>query len=128
MRSKKIKWLIYTVMVGLIPIIARIFSWLITTQNTLEMFVASDFVAFGLVLHISTINEIEHLSVDPEWKTIQNGISVMAITFYGVLLTAALIGGSAINSKILLSVSIIMAFISTGLSYSIYYHLERIGV
>ena len=62
MENKKIKWLIYTVLVGLIPILSRLLIWLVTKEGTVEMLNASDFVAFGLVLHISNINEIEHIS------------------------------------------------------------------
>jgi hypothetical protein len=128
MQSKKIKWLVYTVMVGLIPIITRFFAWAITTPGTADMFVSSDFMAFGLMLHISNINELEHLSVDPKWKTVQNGMSIIFITCYGVLLTSSLIGAKVIDNSILLVISVILSAVSFGLSYSIYYYLERLGV
>ena len=62
MENKKIKWLIYTVLVGLIPIISRFLVWGVTQAGTVSILAASDFIAFGLILHISNINEIEHLS------------------------------------------------------------------
>lgn len=58
MENKKIKWLIYTVLVGLIPIMSRLLVWLVSNKVGIEILNASDFVAFGLVLHISNINEI----------------------------------------------------------------------
>ncbi|AFJ43528.1 hypothetical protein [Francisella orientalis] len=71
MGNKKIKWLIYTVLVGLIPILSRLIVWLVTKKGSVSLFSPSDFVAFGLVLHISNINEIEHFSgIQKEWKTV----------------------------------------------------------
>lgn len=89
MGSKKIKWLIYTVLVGLIPILSRLIVWVVTKEGSVDLLSPSDFVAFGLVLHISNINEIEHFSgVEREWKTSQNGISIAFIAFYSVRATA----------------------------------------
>ena len=70
MENKKTKWLIYTVVFGLIPIISRLLVWGVTQHGTVSAFATSDFIAFGLILHISNINEIEHLSDDNKsWKT-----------------------------------------------------------
>ena len=56
---------------------------------------APDFVAFGLILHISNINEIEHFNdSERSWKTIQNGLSIVFILFYGVLFACSLLGQS----------------------------------
>ncbi len=58
----------------------------------MDIFNASDFVAFGLILHISNINEIEHFNDNEKsWKTIQNGISIGFISLYSVLFTAYLL-------------------------------------
>lgn len=85
MNNKKAKWLAYTVLVGLIPILCRMIAWLVTKSGTVELLASSDFVALGLVLHISIINEMEHISDDErDWKTIQNGVSIAFIAAYGV--------------------------------------------
>ena len=65
MVNVKIKWLIYTVLVGLIPILSRALLWFISQNQTMNFVNAADFVAFGLILHISNINEIEHFN-DPK--------------------------------------------------------------
>jgi Na+/alanine symporter len=94
MGDKKIKWLIYTVIVGMLPVLLRLFVWLVDNTKTVEPFSAADFVMFGLVLHISNINEIEHLPrLDKTWKTIQNGISIVFITIYSVFFTLTLLSG-----------------------------------
>lgn len=128
MQEKKIKWLIYTVLVGLIPVIARMVAWGVTKSGMVDFVTASDFVAFGLVLHISNINEIEHLqSVDESWKTKQNGCSIIFIALYSVMFTFGLIGDKIIDKMPMLICSIILSVISFLLSYSVYHYLVRSG-
>ena len=98
MANKKVKWLIYTVLVGLIPILARMLVWSVSRSPKMELLNTSDLVAFGLVLHISNINEIEHLnSSEHSWKTIHNGTSIVFISFYGILFAVSLISSSNPN-------------------------------
>ena len=86
MRTSRIKWLVYTVMVALLPIIARLSAWLVTRTGAVEPLAAADFITFGLVLHIATINELEHVSrEDTAWKTVQNGMAISGIAVYSVL-------------------------------------------
>ena len=61
MADKKIKWLTYTVFVGLIPVFGRLLVWGISQNREMDLFNAADFVVFGLILHIS--------EVDPEFRT-----------------------------------------------------------
>jgi len=131
MANRKIKWLIYTVLVGLIPIILRILVWLVSQSKEMILFNASDFVAFGLIMHISNINEIEHFnSNNNSWKTIQNGISVLFIAFYSVLLAANLLGQSnpgIINNEVIKYISISLSFVSFMLSFSIYHRVSKLS-
>lgn len=129
MSSRKIKWLVYTVLVGLIPILSRLFAWLITKEGTLDLLAAADFIAFGLVLHISNINEIEHITnADSGWKTAQNGFSITFIACYSLLFSVTLIGDSVVSRPALLNLSIFLSLVSLLISYSIYYYLERVGI
>lgn len=74
MRIASSKWLAYTFLVGLIPVLMRLLAWAVTTPDHVSPFAPQDLVAFGLVLHVSIINELEHNSrEDKDWKTIQNG-------------------------------------------------------
>ncbi|WP_085314964.1 hypothetical protein [Derxia lacustris] len=94
----KTKWFIYTVFIGLLPIATRILVWLITNNGPTTVISPGDVVAFGLILHISVLNEIEHLpSKDKNWKTIQNGVSIFFIVIYSTLYAITLIGESANN-------------------------------
>lgn len=128
MKSKKTKWLIYTVLVGLIPILARLMVWFVTKEGSLDLLSASDFVAFGLVLHISNINEIEHyFEKEERWKTVQNGVSVLFIAFYSILLAVNLIGGDIVDVKSITVCTIALSVISFGISYAVYDRVSKIS-
>jgi membrane-associated PAP2 superfamily phosphatase len=132
MESKKIKWLIYTVLVGLIPIIARILVWGVTQTGTVSLFAASDFIAFGLILHISNINEIEHLSdSDKSWKTIQNGTSILFIALYSILFSLIMLSESIpnfINTQVIKICVIFLSVISFLISFSVFHRISSIHV
>jgi hypothetical protein len=127
MTNKKIIWLIYTVFIGLIPIIARFLVWFGTAKGVVELFSTLDFVAFGLVLHISSINEIEHaVTVDQSWKTIQVGTSVIFISMYCVLFALALLGDhtNLIDRDKISYFVFLFAFVSFLLCYTVFYRLS----
>lgn len=129
MRNIKIKWLIYTVLVGLIPVLSRALIWFISQNRTMDFFNASDFVAFGLILHISNINEIEHFNDrEKSWKTIQNGFSIAFISFYSVLFACALLGQSnpgLINVRSITYFSIGLNFVSFLMSFIVYDRISK---
>lgn len=127
MKNSKSKWLAYTVLVGLIPILARLLVWLIVNSDIVLPFAATDFVAFGLVLHISNINELEHVSAQSKpWKTVQNGISVIFIALYSVLFAVILLAEknpTLINANSLLACVVALAVTSFVLSLSVLHRL-----
>ena len=130
MANVKIKWLIYTVLVGLIPVLSRALIWFISQNRTMDFFNAADFVALGLILHISNINEIEHFN-DPEksWKTMQNGISIVFISFYSVLFACSLLGQSnpgLIDVGAIKYAAIVLSLTSFGISYSVYRRIAKL--
>lgn len=132
MENKKVKWLIYTVLVGLIPILSRFLVWVVTEPGVVNLVTASDFIAFGLILHISNINEIEHLSENEKsWKTIQNGTSIAFIAFYSVLLSLVMISEgipSFVNDDVIKKCTIILALISLIISFSVFYRISKIAI
>jgi hypothetical protein len=129
MENKKIKWLIYTVLVGLIPILSRLLVWTVTQRGTVNLLTASDFIAFGLILHISNINEIEHLGdEDRSWKTIQNGISIMFIALYSVLFTLVMISEripSFVDAQVIIICVIFLAVVSLLISLSVFHRISN---
>ncbi len=129
MIDRTTKWLMYTVLVGLIPIGARLLIWGISENRDKDMINAADFVVFGLILHISNINEIEHFNDDHKsWKTIQNGTSIAFIAWYGILFAAHLLGQAnpgLIDTNVTKYVVMSFSVISFLLSFSIYKRISR---
>lgn len=126
MTDKKTKWLIYTVLIGLIPILSRLLVWIVTNAGTVNIVSPSDFVVLGLVLHISNINEIEHFGdVGKKWKTVQNGVSIVFIAFYSVLYSLTLVGDKVVDLLAIKYCSIILAIVSFLISYSVYDRISR---
>ncbi|WP_313347403.1 hypothetical protein [Stenotrophomonas sp.] len=126
MQTARTKWLAYTVLVGLLPIFSRFLVWLVTKEGSIEPFSPQDFIAFGLVLHISNINEIEHLvGADRSWKTTQNGISAFFIAVHGVLFCLTLIGGDAIDQRAIMYCVGSIALTSLAISYSLFNRIAR---
>jgi hypothetical protein len=129
MQTARTKWLAYTVLVGLLPIFSRFLVWLVTKQGSIEPFAPQDFIAFGLVLHISNINEIEHLvGADRSWKTTQNGMSAFFIAIHGVLFCLTLIGGDAIDQQAIMYCVAAIALTSLSISYSLFNRIARIDL
>lgn len=127
MANKKIKWLVYTVLVGLIPILCRVLAWIVTKPDAIPVLSPSDFIVFGLVLHISNINEVEHFNTVGEgWKTIQNGFSISFIAFYSALYSLILIGDLVVNITKITYCSIVLAIVSLFISYSVYDRISKI--
>ena len=130
MTNIKIKWLIYTVLVGLIPVFLRLLIWSVLQNRTMDILNASDFVAFGLILHISNINEIEHFEDrEKSWKSIQNGLSIVFIVLYGGLFTCALFDQSnpgLIDAGAMKYAAIVLSLTSLGISYSVYHRISKL--
>lgn len=128
METRKAKWFAYTVLVGLMPIACRLLIYFVLKQTDITALSASDFVAFGLILHVSNINEIEYYN-EGSWKTIHNGLSIVFISFYGVLFAAHLLGTTQpglIDIDSITKVSILLSGASFSLSFSIYYRISKL--
>lgn len=131
MKFSKSKWLAYTFLVGLIPVLTRLLAWTTTITGSVVPLAATDFVAFGLVLHISVINELEHLPArERDWKTIQNATSLIFITLYGALYAMTIVGeksANLIDAAVLLRSSIVFASVSSLLSLAVFHRLSKLS-
>ncbi len=125
METRRLRWLVYTVMVGLIPIVSRGLAWLVTHDGAVQPVAASDFVALGLVLHISTINELEHAKASAGLKTVQHGLAVVFISIYSALYAFVLAGDTIVVRLALIRCAVGLALLSLFLSGSLYYYLEK---
>lgn len=105
--------------------------WLASKSGTVDFLSGADFVALGLVLHISNINEIQHLSdPDPSWVTVRLGISLLFIVFYGVLFAMTLLAGaptSPIDPQVAKFAPIVLGVVSLLISYSVFDRISQLS-
>tara|TARA_B100001063_G_C16710972_1_gene527999 strand:- start:281 stop:580 length:300 start_codon:yes stop_codon:yes gene_type:complete len=95
----------------------------------ISLFSISDFVAFGFVLHISILNEIEHVIGQRQWKTFQNGISIAAIFIYGSFSCVLMLHESGFKEIDLDGIKVsayIAAFVSLLTSLSVFFRPNRV--
>jgi hypothetical protein len=123
METRRLRWIVYTVMVGFIPIVSRGFAWPVTRDGAVEPVAASDFVALGLILQISTINEMEHANASAALRTVQHGLAVMFISIYSALYAFVLVGDTIVDTVALGRCAIGLALLSLFLNCTFYYFL-----
>lgn len=125
MDSRKTRWLIYTVIIGLLPVIIRALLWLVTKDSSMELLNISDVIIFGLIIHISIINELEHSNEVSEWKTKHNGISLLFITVYSALFALIILStemSPMIDKNNITILVILMSVVSFLIGYSVHYN------
>ncbi|MES2129509.1 MAG: hypothetical protein V4463_19735 [Pseudomonadota bacterium] len=121
MDNQKIRWLRYTVMVGLIPLAMRLLVWSVTPDGIVDPFAPQDFISFGLILHISIINELEHTErVASAWRTLHNGVAVFSVVLYSALSGVGLLRSDAIDLTLLRNVAAGLALVSFSFAYLTY--------
>ncbi|SDH52925.1 MULTISPECIES: hypothetical protein [unclassified Duganella] len=110
MISSNNKWLIHTLLVGLIPILLRLLASAAASTGKVEPLAAADFITLGLIVHVSILNEMEHLLIrEPALKALLTGASIALITLYGTLYALTMLGERSpelINQRFVLLVSV----------------------
>jgi hypothetical protein len=124
----KLKWFIYTVLIGLIPVGARFIVVLVSPKANNDMlWNETDFASFGLALNISNISVLEHEDSNRQWKTIVNGLSVILLVFIALVFALSFmkeIDPSLISMQRLKQTSFLLASTSFVLSSVVY---DRLG-
>jgi hypothetical protein len=124
----KLKWFIYTVLIGLIPVAARFIVVVVSPRANNEMlWNETDIASFGLALNISNISVLEHEYHQRQWKTIVNGLSIILLVFIALVFALSFmkeIDPALISVQRLKQTSFIMAITSFVPSYVVY---DRLG-
>lgn len=127
MGERAVNWLIFTCLIGLIPVIARLAVWTVSVSDV-EPVAISDLVAFGLVLHSANINEISRLkNPDPRWTTINNGLSIVFLVLYALILFTTILPSDKLDSNALLQSTIALAMVSFLLSLVVLHRMRAFG-
>ncbi|MCF5747427.1 MULTISPECIES: hypothetical protein [Pseudomonas syringae group] len=121
--GRKISWLIYTVLFGMVPIFMRIIAYMLVNDSKIPMFSASDFISLGIVLHVSLMAETRYNdSQESDWKKSIVGISVLAVLFYAVLYIFSMLSDiyDNINMSFVFWAPVVMAVCSFAMSWAVY--------
>jgi hypothetical protein len=114
------KWLIYTVLLSLMPVIVRLVVGVIQEPMPNIMIDPGDLVAFVLALAVTNVNLLEHESrIDPTFKTTVIGLSLTHFAVAAALFAMISLGSSKIslNGWKLLVVAIAISMSSLVLSF-----------
>ena len=119
----KTKWIIYTVLIGLLPFIIRLLLYVVAKERSIDFLMnESDFIILGLVLNLTNLNELENQD-NGKWKSIMIGSSAVQIAIYSGILALSYISelySNIIEVKTLFWCALILALGSFLLSFSIY--------
>jgi len=117
----KTKWMIYTVLFGLMPVLGRFLIYLVSTVKA-PRFNAGDVIAFGLLLVITNINLLEHQDMPHPWKTKSIGLSI-ALAILMAMLFAAMcfqeVNQNTIDLRMIKVVSIVLSGSCLLFSYAV---------
>lgn len=121
-------WMIWTCALALIPVIARLFVWSISTGGV-EPLAVSDMVAFGLVLHSANINEVSRISADDYvWKSVHLGLSIIFIVVYALLLFVTIMTPTNLKISSVINWSVALSIVSFLLSASVFARKKAVEI
>lgn len=126
----KTKWLLYTVLIGLVPFLVRFLIFLVIKDIGAKYILNEiDMIAFGLVLNVSNITELEgNTNMDSRSKTINIGVSVFLVIFFtaflGISYVSDLPNVNIFNKDSIKWLSLILSAGAFFFSYSIFKRLN----
>ena len=130
---KKTKWLIYTVLIGLIPLFIRFFIYIISIDKPFTYVLNEvDIVTFGLILQLTNINELDdNETFEKSAKTAYFGLSIFFLilfaAFLGVTYFSENLQTPIVSKDKIKYLSISMGIASFVMSYSINHRLNAIN-
>ena len=130
MVTKRVNWLIYTVLIGMIPIFAKLILFFsINNQNFNTIINISDFASFGLVICVSIMSELSRFkSQNDNWKTISIGMVIIFLVFYGLFFALAYLSDEAnldVNMRFLRIMTIAFVVINFFFGLSIFDRIKK---
>ena len=125
-----IKWIVYTVLLAMTPILMRLLiAVLVTSETQFRWLSESDIATFGLILMITNISALETASnVEADWKTKSMGFSLLLIVIFAVLFAITCfqeLRQGVFERNYVLAANLILSLGSVAYSYAIW---NRIAV
>lgn len=123
------KWLVYTVMLALAPVLMRLLVLATVADSSVVSWLSeTDVLAFGLTLAITNISGLESDErSDRAWKSQQIGLSLLNVAMFAALIAVTVlseIAPSSIARGRLLAISVAMSAACALHSYSIWQRLS----
>lgn len=130
MKYHKARWFSYIVLVGLMPFFARLFVYFSLNEKGVGVPLhETDLAAFGLVLQVANVNELEHFDNEQKsWKTMHNGLSVCFIIFFTAIFVVAATESmkpGTFNQSFITVASVLSAVTTLCISYSIFDRMSK---
>ena len=125
-----IKWIVYTVLLAMTPILMRLLiAVLVTSETQFHWLSESDIATFGLILMITNISALETATnVEADWKTKSMGFSLLLIVIFAVLFAITCfqeLQQGVFERNYVLAANLILSLGSVAYSYAIW---NRIAV
>lgn len=122
MDKKMLKWFMATLIVGLIPLLVRLFFYyFLSDQNTFEYVTISDILAFGLIFNVNIFNERDGIFNSNQkissFATIASCVLIALFVFmYALQLIKEVIieAQKYISNEKLLFMSVLLSLVSFG--------------
>ncbi len=128
-----IKWIVYTVLLAMTPILMRLLvAILVTSETQFRWLSESDIATFGLILAVTNVSTLETATnIEATWKTQSMGISLFLISAFATLFAIAcfqeLQQGVFDRSRVLWA-NIILSLVSVGYSYAIWNRITTVRI
>ncbi|WP_416467869.1 hypothetical protein [Pseudomonas sp. LFS044] len=118
------RWLLFTVVFGMIPIFFRLSTYLfLNDAGSFQPFTASDFIALGIVLQVSVFTEMKYTTSDDDhWRQLFTGCAALFLTLFSAFYLLVLFSelGTNINLALILKVTAGLDFVSVLLYLAVY--------
>ena len=119
MKDKIAQWLLQVCLLGLLPVIARMFIWLVTNSG-IEPFAIGDLVLFGLVLQSYTMNEISNSNYSEKVLVrVQFTFAFLLTVLFALVLAVTLAAPDNLNEQYLFKTTLGLSIVSFILGFFI---------
>ncbi|QDV53687.1 hypothetical protein Enr17x_57680 [Gimesia fumaroli] len=128
--NNKMNWFYFSVLIALLPVSCRLIIWIVLDNSIrIDAFSLVDLVAFGIVLHATSLNEINNIPVRKftaeirDWKSRNVNTATFFLVLYGLFISLGImteVKTVKMNEYILLYSTFALGLVSLILSYRIY--------
>ena len=118
-QRRLVNWLVNVCLLGLLPVIARLFVWMISDHGV-TAFASSDIVVFGIVLQSFSISELSRQTIlSEDQRTIHLGLAIIFTVLFGLLLAVTISAPQTLNAKSIIWAASALSIVSFLLGFSI---------